>query len=378
MRLAMTLLIRDGLDVIDSVLRFHAALGVDLFVVGDHESRDGSAEYLEELADRGLIHFERLEGPPDYIWREGRTKLARRCHELGADWVINNDQDEFWWPIEGTLKDVLERIPNEYGQVVAPRTEYVARAGDESFAERMIYRESRFFRPLKSVHRAYERILLNHPHPTQIGIERDELIHEPFAGRPGIATGAESRDLSAAELELVIAPTYPIRILHFPLRSFDQYRRRMELALELGQLEPEVEPTIREAYENETLSELYAKEAVNDAELQDAIADGSLVEDTNFRDFIAKCPELGSDGPPPAVPSWASERSEVEFDAMYGLSRYVRRNKATIRKGGRYNRMVRHNKKLDAKVKRLKKRERAIQSSLWWRLRPRVPRRTRR
>ena len=38
----MTLLVRDGADLIDVNLRYHRAQGVDLFVVGDNGSTDGT------------------------------------------------------------------------------------------------------------------------------------------------------------------------------------------------------------------------------------------------------------------------------------------------------------------------------------------------
>ena len=156
------------------------------------------------------------------VWSKGRTKLARLAHELGADWVIHNDQDEFWWSLTGDLKETLAAVPDRFGLVVAPRTEFVGRPGEGPFAERLTIREARFLRPPKAAHRTHPRIVLDHPHPTRIGVQKPKgeprSKSDVFAGRPGLRDSAADHP-AELEDELVFAPNFPMRVLHFPVRS---------------------------------------------------------------------------------------------------------------------------------------------------------------
>jgi hypothetical protein len=99
----MTLLTRDESDIVEQHLAFHFAAGVDHVIVTDHVSTDGTRDVLERHAREGHVTVLREpEGP--FRQREWVTRMARLAvAEHGADWVVNSDVDEFWWPRGGTL-----------------------------------------------------------------------------------------------------------------------------------------------------------------------------------------------------------------------------------------------------------------------------------
>ena len=64
---------------------------------------------LEQYARSGHVHLIHEPGE-DLRQDEWVTRMARlAATEYGADWVINSDADEFWWPRGASLAEVLAR-----------------------------------------------------------------------------------------------------------------------------------------------------------------------------------------------------------------------------------------------------------------------------
>jgi Glycosyl transferase family 2 len=315
--------VRDEADIIEDNLRYHRAQGVDFFVVLDSGSTDGTIEILERYEKAGLLRLERIQGRIQDVQRGGEEAITRMAAEMGADWVIHNDADEFWWPAAGNLKEALNLVDERFGMVVAPRTEFVARPGEGPFAERMTVREARFRHPPKSAHRASDKVSLRGGHPVEIWSGDP---HRGLVGRPVLRTGPEHSEDDP--LDLVIAPVFPLGVLHFPLRSFGQYRQRVEIARDDGYLERNPEArVVRDALAEGRLEELFGRIALDDATVARGIEEGWLVEQTSFRDYLARCPDPLGDAGATVVETpaggGAPTLDDLRDDAMYAITRYV-------------------------------------------------------
>ena len=119
MKLVMTLLARDEADVIDAWLSFHLNAGADFVVATDNRSDGRDDGRARALRARGHVHLIREPGE-DLRQDEWVTRMARlAATDFGADWVINSDADEFWWPRGASLRDMLAAVPPRYGTVGA-------------------------------------------------------------------------------------------------------------------------------------------------------------------------------------------------------------------------------------------------------------------
>jgi len=319
MRLVMTFRVRDEADALEENLRFHRAQGVDRFIALE----DGVTEPVGEILDRwsaaGLL--ERITRPADATplrRAEWITEMARRAAtHHAADWVVNNDADEFWWPLRGTLREAFAALPGRYAALSAPRTEFVPRPGDEPWPERLVFRERLSSTLPKRAHRGHPEVFAT-PHTARIPGSGPPA----HRGRAWLRTAADRQRPSGEPLP---APAWPVRVLHFPVRSSEQFSARVERAYRAGRHSAvERARELYAALEAGTLARRYAEATYDDGEIAAGVASGELVRDTRLRDYLRDCPALGEPVPGKGIAGAGpapGEEDELADDGFAALLR---------------------------------------------------------
>jgi hypothetical protein len=296
-KLALTLLAKNEADVIDANIAYHLAAGVDFVVATDNGSTDGTLEILERHEREGVLHLIR-EPSTDFRQGEWVTRMARLAADRGADWVINADADEFWWPRAGNLKEVLLRLPERYGIVHGVWRPFVARPDNGShFAERMTVRLSMQaaindptnpFRPArKAMHRAH----------------------------PNVRVRDGNHDVEGTPL-VKLQGWYPLEVFHLPLRSRAQVETKYAGGARRG---------LRFVPDEDRLDAAADPLVVDEVELQRGLAENLLVEDTRLRDALRT---LAGASPLPEQAEFRREvltfpRPSVVDDALFAVEAAV-------------------------------------------------------
>jgi hypothetical protein len=273
-RIVMTLVCRNESDIIAEQIKFHLAMGVDFVLATDNCSSDRTPEILERFQKRGKL---RLMQASRYEQSKLMTRMARlAATEHGADWVINSDADEFWWPQRGDLKTTLGKLDPEVNIVVANRLNFrPALSGEDSlFYERMIVREL-----------VSEKF--------QGGLLEPKVAHRAFSD---VTVGPGNHNAELGGRKRRRAPRETIEILHFPIRNYDQWHRKIVEGSAAYDSNPDLPPFfaagwryLRDNYVgNGTLPELYSKFARSCRDIERYPDRANLIVDTRLRDFLRR------------------------------------------------------------------------------------------
>lgn len=269
MKLVMTLVVRDEADIVDANIRFHLAQGVDHVIATDHASRDDTTRILRGHERSGRLTY-RHTSDATYRQDEWVTAMARDAAvRLGADWVINNDADEFWWPRSGDLGSTLAAMPAHVSVVRFGRWNFRPRLGVEgAWHDTMVARE-----------RASRNALGEELQPKACHRGHPE-VRVAFGNHAAtLPDGGEHLDSDAVE------------ILHFPVRDFEHLDRKVrrageghdpELPVGIGNNLLELHRLRRAG----SLDAWYRRTALDDAAVRRGIVDGSLVIDRRLQRWL--------------------------------------------------------------------------------------------
>lgn len=201
MKVVMTILVRNEDDIIGENIKYHLNNGVDYFIITDHHSTDGTIDILREYERIGVADV-RVEESNEHHQATWVTEMARRASTFHrADWIINNDADEFWIPKKGNLKDFFKTVDKNIYKVHIPRFDFFYRPFKNiKFYDAMVFRE--FVRRwTKCCHRATSDIIV------EVG----------------------NHDANSETLSKTSSSTESIDLLvhHYPVRTLERYKKKM-------------------------------------------------------------------------------------------------------------------------------------------------------
>lgn len=220
MYLIMTLLVRDEEDVIRENIEYHLSQGVDYFIVIDNASKDATTEILRKYEAAGVLRYIRKEG----LFQQSKwvTDMARMAYDqFGADWVINNDADEFWWPTtDANLKQTLGKIPSTFSLVRVKRHNMLMsnQRPEVPFYQRNTHR------------RVVSLNFLNRPLPPKICHRGMATVH---------VTAGSHQIFGGHPLETVDGN---IEIFHYPVRTFGQFKNKTSNIGTAYENNPQIDP----------------------------------------------------------------------------------------------------------------------------------------
>lgn len=278
-------------DILEDFVDWHLHLGVDLIVIQDFQSKDGSPALLDRLAKTGRLTWFTLpeRDMTKYQPADALAEIARDKYQ--ADWIILCDADEFLCPLGADLKTILRDAEAEGYSVLN-----------------------------------VDRLNMTGPEPEQAG-KRATLALNMRVDRPAVATSEQtlSGDLPAPQSFTRVAPrtivraewfktygagahsvsvtggkaghTDRLRYLHYNMRRYDVFETKVRNAAKWLEDNSHLDPNwgwhwrrwIRLHGEGR-LREDYAAQFVTPPQARELIHDGVCSIDDTVADWLKDRP----------------------------------------------------------------------------------------
>ena len=270
----MTLLVRNEEDIIEKNIRFHAASGVDSFIVMDNLSTDRTAQIIKSLSKEFKIDY--IYQPSDTydqaIWV---TKMAiKSAKEHHADWVINSDADEFWVHPKNDLKSMLGEVNKNIGVINVRRYNAIP-IGDSTKASRSS--------PEHTIH--FESNSTN-----CLGQSLPAKVIHRASSQVQVAQGNHSVSGICGE---VMTAQKDLTILHFPYRSFHTYCRKIRYGGDAYSRNRNLHESIggtwrehRKLLENGGLEDFWDRISKTENGISHSVFTGEVLEIKRLRNFF--------------------------------------------------------------------------------------------
>ncbi len=200
MKIGATLLVKDEMDIIERCLE-HYLPQLDMIIVLDNLSTDGTYEYLLKHADSKL---KVLSIPSaSYYQKDWVGRACRHLINLGMDWILNIDADEF---ITGKIRTVIVSMQElGYNQIYPLGTFYYPTMRDQPYHPDLL-----------------ERMLYHDPWTKKYN--NDKVIFRT-TGFTRVSQGNHWVHIQE-DIKQVVIRTNSLRLHHYPDRSAEQFIKK--------------------------------------------------------------------------------------------------------------------------------------------------------
>jgi hypothetical protein len=220
-KIVLTSCVLDQGDVLQDFIEWHLCLGVDCLLIEDKGSTDDGCKILDQMARNGPVEwFPKMDAVAGKH-ADALANLARDKYE--ADWIIYCDADEFLCPLGASLRDVLFDAKRENITVLnVPRFNMTGPA-------------------LKAGERATEVLTLRIEKPAQMTEEQASsgnlpvpsvfIAHPPHTIVWSLAFQEYKAGVHGAiSLSGETSDEKRLRILHYKMRSYDDFEKKVKNA----------------------------------------------------------------------------------------------------------------------------------------------------